>query len=170
MWFFFRTILGTLKNLCLPQNVKQDFIFFPTWKKKQNKATTQCCEKLAIWFSNRLQIPSKPDPPRSLHRIEGGGTGSQKGEGGTISYHLFLGCISFQTYQRKSFRSLSNSHPLEAYCHASESRPPFDHPLTNFVIFGHSLISALKKAKLQCQLSVVFLRQQFVTENLRIFT
>ena len=58
---------------------KAGFHFFcPLEKKKQIKATTQCCEKLAIWFSNRLQIPSKPDPPRSLHRIEGGGTGSQK--------------------------------------------------------------------------------------------
>ena len=127
--------------------------------------------KISNLILNRFQIPSESDPPtQSLPKMREGGRVLKKGEGGTISKHLFLGCVSFQTYQRKSFRSLSNSHPLEAYCNASESRPPFDHPLTNFVIFGHSLISALKKAKLLCQLSVVFLRQQFVTENLRIFT
>ena len=41
-------ILGTLRNLCLPQNENQGFIFFAHLKKKQHKATIQCCEKLAI--------------------------------------------------------------------------------------------------------------------------
>ena len=109
-------------------------------------------------------------PHTITSRIEEGGTGSLKrGRGDHFITPIFR-VYFFPNISKKIFPIICNSHPLQAYCHASESRPPFDHPLTNFVIFGHSLISALKKAKLLCQLSVVFLRQQFVTENLRIFT
>ena len=37
LFFFNKKILGALKNLCLPQNEKQGFIFFAHLKKKQNK-------------------------------------------------------------------------------------------------------------------------------------
>ena len=120
MWFFSTEQFWAHWEIYVcPKTKSMVSFFFAHLKKKQNKATTQCCEKLAIWFSIDSKFPANRTPPRSLPRIEGGGRGSQKGEGGTISKHLFLGCISFQTYQRKSFRSLCNSH-----CHASESRPP----------------------------------------------
>ena len=111
--FFNRTILGTLKKLMSAPKRKPGFHFFCPLEKKTEQSNYTMLWKISNLILNRFQIPSEPDPPRSLPRIEGGGRGSQKG--GTI----FLGCISFQTYQRKSFRSLCNSH-----CHASESRPP----------------------------------------------
>ena len=127
MWFFFnKTILGTLETYVCPKTKSRVSFFLPTWKKKQNKTTTPCCQKLAIWFLIDSKFPVNRTPHTITSQIEGGGTSSHNGEGGTISYHLFLGCISFRTYRIKSFWSLCKSHPCEAYC--NESRPPLITP------------------------------------------
>ena len=56
----------------------------------------------------------------------------------------------FPAISKKIFPFFLQITHREANCH-SISPDPHDHPQRNFVIFGHSLISALKQAKLQCQ-------------------
>ena len=131
-FFFNKTILGALKN-CLPQNEKQGFIFFAHLKKKkQNKTTTPCCQKLAIWFSNRLQIPSKPDPPRSLHRIEGRGRGFQKrGRGDHFKTPIFGVCF-FPNISKKIFPIIKQLTPTRSILSCQWVQTPLWSPPDKF--------------------------------------
>ena len=72
-----------------------------------------------------------------------------------------------------SFWSLSNT-PTQTILSCQWVQTPLDHPLSDFVIFEHSLILALDKQNYSANISSSKLyfdiRQQFMAENSRLFS
>ena len=129
LFFFQQNNFGRIEKLSAPKR-KSGFHFFCPLEKKTEQATTQCCEKFAIWFLIDSKFPANRTPHDHFTGLKDGGGVFKKGEGGTISYHLFLGCISFQTYQRKSFRSYAtHTHSKHTVMPVSPD-PPWSPPST----------------------------------------
>ena len=75
---------GHIRNLCLPQNEKQGFIFFAHLKKKKTEQNNYTMlSKISNLILNRFQIPSESDPPtQSLPKMRKGGRVLIMGKGG----------------------------------------------------------------------------------------
>ena len=146
MWFFLKENFGHADKFMLSPTWK-GFNFFCLFKKKQNtKAISQSCEKLATWFTIDSTFLANRAP--TPHDWKGRGI-IKRGRGDHFITPIFS-VYFFPAISKKIFPFFLQITHREANCH-SISPDPHDHPQRNFVIFGHSLISALKQAKLQCQ-------------------
>ena len=144
-FFFQQHNFGHFKKFMYAPKRKSGFHFFAHLKKTEQSNYTMFW-KISNLILNRFQIPSEPDPPTVTSQDWGRGEGfSKRGRGDHFETPLFR-VYFFPDVSKKIFPIIMQ---LTLSCQWVQT--PLDHPLSNFVISEHSLILALKQAKLHCQ-------------------